>query len=483
MGSDKGLTTNKSSGRFFRLTIARKLLLGYLSLAALIVIISIYTLSSLERLNKINSSIIKTDLPLVEAADKMVDSLLAQELYGRRYAILHSQEMQNLFLERSAEFKRMLEQIRLLPDGPQSIVVQRLNTLHDEYNDLYAEGIPHLGDRGSSLGTEYDRQLRKKLDEILGSLKKISADANHDQNTKAMMTSDLGTEAFRVTWLMSISGVVFGVVSAVLIIRNISGSIRQLKIATQQISEGKFDYEPTVWNQDELGELSNAFSEMGKRLKRLEEMYLDASPLTRLPGGIAIENVLNKRLDANTPLAFCLIDLDNFKAFSDRYGYAKGSELIKATARITEEAVKKMGTEDDFIGHIGGDDFVLISLPERYNHICNAVIEAFENMVPDHYDAEDRELGYIAGHTRQGDALNFPLMTISIAVVTNRDRKYANAVEISEVAAELKEYAKSQPGSLYVVDKRKKPFHQVQHSDEDTSPPGEGRLRRRMSDA
>ncbi len=88
------------------------------------------------------------------------------------------------------------------------------------------------------------------------------------------------------------------------------------------------------------GAFPMAFLAMGKRLRKLEEMYLDASPLTRLPGGIAIENVLKKRIDSSQPIAFCVLDLDNFKAFNDRYGYANGSEVIKETAKIIENVVK-----------------------------------------------------------------------------------------------------------------------------------------------
>lgn len=480
---DKGSIAQRSYMRFFRLSIAGKLLLGYLSLASLLILISLFTLSTLEKLNTINKSIIKTDLPLMEAGDKMIDSLLAQESYGRRYVILQSQEMLDLFKERGAEFDQLFSQIHLISDGPVPGEIERLKKLHDEYNELFLKGTLHLYEPASSSGNDYDRLLKEKVDEIINGIKKISTEAKLRQNRKAVMTSTVGDDAFRVTWLLSLFGIIFSVIAAILITRNISGAIHQLKLATKKISEGKFDYVPNIRNQDELGELSGAFIEMAKRLKRLEEMYLDASPLTRLPGGIAIENILNKRLGGGVPSAFCLFDLDNFKAFSDRYGYARGSEVIKATAKLIEGTVKKYGGgEEDFVGHIGGDDFVLITSPERYADICNGVIEEFDRMIPAHYDSEDRARGYIAGKTRQGEELDFPLMTVSIAVVTNKDHKFSNSVEIGEVAAELKEYAKSQPGSLFVVDKRRKPFHQVEHSEKDTVPHEKKKFRRRMRD-
>jgi len=184
-------------------------------------------------------------------------------------------------------------------------------------------------------------------------------------------------------------------------------------------------------------------------------MYLDASPLTRLPGGIAIENVLKKRLESSQPIAFCVLDLDNFKAFNDRYGYANGSEVIKETAHIIEDAVKAKGTPDDFIGHVGGDDFVVITTPDFMRHIATEVISRFDRRIPDFYDPEERAQGYILGKTRQGIEMQFPIMTISIAIVSNEHRKLTNPLEASEIAAELKDYAKTIPKSVFVVDKRR----------------------------
>lgn len=450
------------TGGFFRLGIAKKLFLGYMPLAALIIVISAFTLSNLEKLNKINASIIRTDLYLIDIGDKMIDSVLAQELYGRRFAILKSSEMLTLFWTKSDEFEKQLNFLRNLPD--KDIPAERLKSLHDDYNETFRK-LAVLAGPSSSVPEEYDMTLKKRAEEVIGLIKKMLSDARNNQNQKALMTSEIGARATRVTWILSTFGIFFGVASAILITRNISKAVSELKHATKRISEGKFDHISTVKNRDELGELSAAFNEMALRLKRLEEMYLDASPLTRLPGGVAIENILNKRLEANTPLAFCLIDLDNFKAFSDRYGYAKGSEVIKATGRLIDEAVTVHGAEDDFVGHIGGDDFVVICFPDRFEAICNTIIESFDKMIPDFYDPEDRERGYIRGKTRQGIEIDFPIMTISIAVVMSRDHKFANTIEIGEVAAELKENAKSIRGSNFVTDRREQVFHEVQHKE------------------
>ena len=194
---------------------------------------------------------------------------------------------------------------------------------------------------------------------------------------------------------------------------------------------------------------------MAQRLKSLEEMSLDANPLTHLPGGIAIEGILNKRLKEDTPVAFCQLDLSHFKAFNDRYGYARGNEVIQATAKIVTDVVNAQGDEGAFAGHIGGDDFVVIASPEKYEKMCLAIIDSFNKMILGFYDLEDQQRGYILGETRQGQKVSFPIMTLGIAVVTNQNRRLQNHIQVGEIAAELKSYAKSFPHSTFVVDRRK----------------------------
>ncbi len=129
--------------------------------------------------------------------------------------------------------------------------------------------------------------------------------------------------------------------------------------------------------------------------------------------------------------------------------------MIQATARIVSEAIKADGSADSFVGHIGGDDFVVITSAERYEKICLAIIGTFDRMVPDFYDMEDRQQGYIQGETRQGQKVSFPIMTMAIAVVTNQLHSLKSHIQIGEIAAELKNYAKSFSHSMLVVNRRK----------------------------
>ena len=439
---------------FFRLTISKKLLLGFLSYGTLTILIALIALSGLQRLNEINNRIIRRDVPLAEIADKMIETLLAQELYGRRSVILKSSEMEVLFWKRSEEFENFVREMGRLPEAS-GLPFDRLIALHKEYNDLFTLGLEKGGNVSSPAIEDHERRVRQKLEKLIQLVKEIARDARADQNEKSLETLSIGHSAFWITAGLSLGGLLLGVFIALILTRNISRSINQLKLSTWEISGGKFDHLPEVRNQDELGDLSQAVQMMAQRLKRLEEMSLDANPLTHLPGSNAIENVLNKRLKQENSLAFCQLDLSHFKAFNDRYGYARGNEVILATAKIVTEAVKGQEDEESFVGHIGGDDFVVITSAEKYEKICLATIDAFDRRVMDFYDVEDRQRGYIEGETRQGQKVSFPIMTLAIAVVTNQCYRLKSHIQIGEIAAELKNYAKSFSHSMLVVNRRK----------------------------
>jgi len=150
-----------------------------------------------------------------------------------------------------------------------------------------------------------------------------------------------------------------------------------------------------------------------------------------------------------------MVDLDNFKAFNDHYGYARGNQVIKNTAQIIEKAVKEHGTDETFYGHIGGDDFVVISSIDHYEKICRFIVDRFDKTVNELYDPKDMRKGFITRKTRKGAKEKYPIMTISIGVVTNKKREFKHVVQVGEIAAEVKNFAKSKPGSLYYVDRRK----------------------------
>ena len=182
---------------------------------------------------------------------------------------------------------------------------------------------------------------------------------------------------------------------------------------------------------------------------------LDANPLTRLPGNVSILNEIQGRIDKNELFSVCYTDLDKFKAFNDKYGFKNGDEVIKNTARILIESVQEKGTPGDFIGHIGGDDFVVMTSPDKAEGLCKNIIAKFDKMVPELYTEEDRKKGYIVAKDRQGRKKKIAFISISIAVVSNEKKKIKHVAEVGELGAELKEYAKNLKGSTYVTERRK----------------------------
>jgi diguanylate cyclase (GGDEF)-like protein len=188
---------------------------------------------------------------------------------------------------------------------------------------------------------------------------------------------------------------------------------------------------------------------------RRVEVDSSLSPLTRLPGNLAIEAELRRRIDANEPFAVIYLDLDNFKAFNDVYGFTHGDEAIQLLARATVDAVRRRGTTNDFVGHIGGDDFIVVTANDRAEEIAKEVIAEFDRDIRSLYSVKDLRAGYIETRDRRGALNRFPIMTLSMAIVSNDRGQLGNYAQVGEAAAELKRYAKSIAGSVYVKDKRR----------------------------
>ncbi|MBI3091410.1 MAG: diguanylate cyclase [Candidatus Tectomicrobia bacterium] len=182
---------------------------------------------------------------------------------------------------------------------------------------------------------------------------------------------------------------------------------------------------------------------------------LDANPLTRLPGNHSIIREIERRIAAGAPFALCYLDLDHFKGYNDYYGFTRGDEVLSMTARLITMVVRGLNCPEGYAGHIGGDDFVFIVPADRADEACQQIIRNFDLIVANFYDVKDRLRGYIEAVDRQGQCGRVPLLTVSIAVVTNEGQTLQHYGEFSSVASELKKYAKSQPGSVYVKDRRR----------------------------
>ncbi len=193
-----------------------------------------------------------------------------------------------------------------------------------------------------------------------------------------------------------------------------------------------------------------------KNLGRLLSINRRISPLTGLPGNVQIHAELKKRISNRENFSVLYLDLDNFKAYNDVYGFLKGDEIIKYTADTIVRCVHNYIHEGAFVGHIGGDDFIAIVPILNCDEICKNIIASFDAHVTKFFTEEDVEKGYIEVANRKGIIEQFPLTSISIGVVEADVGRFANMLEIGEVGAQVKHNAKSVIGSSYFIDRRKK---------------------------
>ncbi len=184
------------------------------------------------------------------------------------------------------------------------------------------------------------------------------------------------------------------------------------------------------------------------------ERDVSVHPSTRLPGTTEIEREIRRRLESNQEFAVCYADLDHFKEFNDRYSYYDGDRVIYILSRILHDVVKGLMGSRGFVGHIGGDDFIFVIPAAEISPVCSEILEVFDSLIPLQYNDQDRRAGYFFGKDRRGQLHRVPLMTLSIGIVTNRHRRFAHPAQVSELATEMKSYAKTLPGSVFVVDRR-----------------------------
>jgi diguanylate cyclase (GGDEF)-like protein len=188
-------------------------------------------------------------------------------------------------------------------------------------------------------------------------------------------------------------------------------------------------------------------------LRRAREMRA-VSPLTGLPGNASIQDELQTRIGGGKPFALLYADLDNFKAYNDHYGFLRGDDALRAAGRCIQEIALEIGGTGVFVGHLGGDDFVLVGPVEVAEALCRAIIDRCREQITALYDPDDRARGHIEVENRQGQLERFPLLSISIGVATTERRSFTHPGQAVAVATELKEFAKRTAGSNYVIDRR-----------------------------
>ncbi|MBN1757683.1 MAG: HAMP domain-containing protein [Chitinispirillaceae bacterium] len=252
---------------------------------------------------------------------------------------------------------------------------------------------------------------------------------------------------------------------ALLFTKMILMPLRKLNEATDMISKGNLETRVPIVRDDEIGQLATSFNEMGVALQRMRDEAKGANPLTGLPGNITIAQYIDTCLAANRLIAVLYSDLDNFKAYNDKYGFTRGDDAILYTRDCLAATAKRKDVENVFIGHEGGDDFVVVVDFEYWETYAKSFISTFDRGIYQFYTSIDARNGFIESINRKGERQQFPLMSVSVAVVANKTRPFRRHAEIIAVAAEVKKYVKSLDGSCYAIDRRTGPISPTQRID------------------
>ena len=187
---------------------------------------------------------------------------------------------------------------------------------------------------------------------------------------------------------------------------------------------------------------------------RSADHQFHANALTKLPGNKSIEKFIKTNIENDLIFSLAYLDINNFKSFNDKYGYIAGDRVILQTAKIITSSVKKLGNAHDFVGHVGGDDFVYLTTPDKEEIIAQECINEFDRLMPLHYTSDDRKNGFLKAKDRSGHFAHIPLMGLSIALVNNKTIKVRSIFEFIEIAFEIKKFLKKRHTSNYLINRR-----------------------------
>ncbi|KAA0895030.1 sensor domain-containing diguanylate cyclase [Oryzomonas rubra] len=424
----------------FRLSLIQKMIISFALCGICMMAALIYAVTGLGSMHRMEEEIARSDLSAATITITLREMMLTQERYVGKFQILRQAEFHELYDQNAEKFRSELASLQRVYRGKGG---DKLVAAYAAYANLtkrvFSGREVDAGAMKQATARVEDliEQIRVEQKESLANKLKVS-----DEKEAKTVTRSIG---------LAFVGVLFAFLVAVYLIYTFASSIGKLQTATHRIAAGDFDHDPGIPPGDEIGTLAQDFTRMAARLKELEQISLDASPLTRLPGNIAIERSISRRLRERQPFAMCYLDLDNFKSYNDRYGYIKASEILRETGELIHNAVKRLHDPEAFVGHIGGDDFVVIVAAELAKSACQTIIQEFDAMVPFFYSDEDRAAGSFEGVDRYGVPRVFPLISMSIAVLVCEPGDYATAAEIATAAAEVKDHVKESSGSNYII--------------------------------
>lgn len=425
--------------RLFPLTVTGKIVVGYLLTVCFSLLALSCALHALKQQTRRAERLVTVDFKARTLVRDLRDTLFAQQNLQRQLAVLRDPALDELLQHRQQSLESQWIALQALPlDLPAGLadkfaalqLVPALEPQATEGSPLPGEALLNdLGQLASTLETNIDAELTA-----------LGAASN---------------QAYRLTWWLLLAGVALSAPVALMVICSIHRAIRSLTRAAQAMAEGRFDQPLDLQREDEFGLLAREFTSMGQRLAQLNQVNLDANPLTHLPGNLAIERALETRIAAGQNFAHLYIDLDNFKAYNDRYGYQRGSDVIAHVGRLTRQVAAAKGSEQDLVGHIGGDDYVILTSSEQAEVVAAELIRTFDATIADFYNDEDRARGTILAHDRFGVERIFPLLTISIAVICSEHLESPTTTAIGRECARMKDHLKALPGSNLLVNRRK----------------------------
>lgn len=437
-----------------RLTVAQKIAVGYLLVVGFCLAAIIYALLALGNLVSRSEKLVTVEFRTFTLARDLTRSLLDEERLEKQILVLRDSSMLSLLDKRRQEVSDHWRALAEIPSDERFVSIVKaygafsrsLSTAHElvaagrwpEAQEHVMQDLSPLRDRL----LRHLEQFRQRREGVM-------------DDTIQLFAADIH-RAYRLTLALAFIGIGFAALVAVGVMIKMHRAIGQLTQATKAIAAGSYDYPLDLERHDEFGRLANHFADMANKLRDLEELHLDANPLTRLPGNLVIKNELENRIASGRPFAHIYVDLDYFKAYNDRYGYQSGSEVIARVGELIKEVAARCGNRQDLIGHIGGDDYVLLSTPDRAEDIASALIEAFDAIVPDYYSEKDRKAGFFKEKDRYGVVREFPLLSMSIAIVCSKNLANPSAEAIGRECAKMKEHLKKLPGSNYLIDRRER---------------------------
>lgn len=433
-------------------TVTKKVIIGYLVIVFFSLLAIGFALFRLHQQTAQTQQLVNVEFRAFELVRDLQQNLLAQENIEKQLLILRDPALRELRLNRNDALAGFAQSLSAPPLNERfAPLYQQLQEYRDYDEELSEALLLHDWDAAVEVSSKSTVPIRSQL---LIQLADARQNLQLGINSGLAALSKASSEAYRLTLLFALIGICLSAPVSVTVIMSIHRSIRTLQKATLEISSGSFEHQPDLSGDDEFAQLANDFGRMGRKLRELEQLRLDANPLTRLPGNLAIDREIEQRIARGTPFAHLYLDLDNFKAYSDRYGYKAGSDVLARVGEMIERVVRREGAPEDLIGHIGGDDYVVVTELQLGEKLAKSVIAKFEQMAPSFYNEEDRERGSFVGKDRFGVERTFPLMTISIAVIRSDNYDYPSRLAISQDCARLKEYLKLREGSGYMLDRR-----------------------------